>query len=398
MRFGLRGGGPWALGASVLRLGLIGLATLPLAAAGGCGRIGYDPLPEQPFSRDGAPHGPDATQSGEGGGSDQASEAPTAEAGGDTTLGDGTPGLDATGDESLDANLDASADGQCTVRAAVDYCQVIPPLPAPPVIDGVLDCGPTPVAIVPEGWRGAAPLPPFPSGNTSTVAAAWRPDGLYIFMAITTPIAIPAELSDQDYKGAGVEIFVDDNGVFTTPGQYDVPGTVQEIVTSPPIAPPDGSAPVCPSDASADAQPEASSDGASEASSGATDGATDAPPEAATTWTGPRAAAYRNETLLGPWTSTRFGTFPTATGFVFEGFVTAADLGLTTWSLAAGSTVGFDVAVDVSFPDYCTVGLEGHRAGQYFLHVGTNPADADAAPIGAPFADSRSFCTPTLTP
>ena len=153
------------------------------------------------------------------------SEAPPGEAGGDATLVDSAPDLDApAGDESLDASADVAAEAQCVASAAVDYCQVIPPLPAPPVIDGVLDCGPTPVAITPEDWRGAAPLPPFPPDNTSTVAAAWRPDGLYIFMSITTPAAIPADLSTDDYKGAGVEIFVDYRRVFATPGQYDEPG------------------------------------------------------------------------------------------------------------------------------------------------------------------------------
>ncbi|MGH7439062.1 MAG: hypothetical protein ACRENE_25515, partial [Polyangiaceae bacterium] len=196
--------------------------------------------------------------------------------------------------------------------------------------------------------------------------------------------------------GAGVEIFVDDDGTFTTPGQFDNPGSSQMIVPSPALS----SLPVCPSDASADALSDATTDAGGEASVDADvdalpDVVADAPAEAS--WNGPRGAIYRNEGLLGPWMSTQFGTFPTSTGFVFEGFISAADLGLSSWTLAAGSTIGFDVAVDVSFPDYCTIGLEGHRAGQYFLHIGTNDADADAAPIGAPYADSRSFCTPTLS-
>ena len=103
---------------------------------------------------------------------------------------------------------------------------------------------------------------------------------------------------------------------------------------------------------------------------------------------------------LGPWTSTQFGTFPKADGFVFEGFVAASDLGLSSWGLSSGGKVGFDVAVDVSFPTLCTTGLEGHRAGQYFFHVGTTPPDAadEAGPIQPPYLDTRSFCTPTLAP
>lgn len=79
-----------------------------------------------------------------------------------------------------------------------------------------------------------------------------------------------------------------------------------------------------------------------------------------------------------------------------EGFRNAADLGLVTWPLSAGKRIGFDVVVDVSYTTAAMTGPQGHRVGQYFLHVAPAPA-GDAAPIGTPFADPRSFCTPTLT-
>lgn len=79
-----------------------------------------------------------------------------------------------------------------------------------------------------------------------------------------------------------------------------------------------------------------------------------------------------------------------------EGFVVAADLGVAIWSLSAGANIAFDVAIDVSLTAASTTGPQGHRVGQYFLHVGTAPVDA--APIGTPFADPRSFCSPTLAP
>jgi hypothetical protein len=352
-------------------------------AIGGCGRIGYEPLPEGAGPADGGPRAHDAP------GVD-AMEAMAAEAGGDS------PG---------DVTSEPDADAACSMSAAVDYCQRIPPLPAAPVIDGVLDCGPTLVPIVPEDWRGAAPLPPFPAGNSAAVAAAWRPDGLYVFMEVTTGVAVPADPPSLDYRGAGVELFVDDDGSFASPPNYDNPGTMQMIAVSPPYALPDASAGSCP-DASADASVDVSSDAKTDASSDASadalsDALTDAPKDA---WsdaatTGQRAERWRGGTNLGPWTSTQFGTFPTPGGFVFEGFVVASDLGLSSWSLAPGKMVGFDVAVDVSFPTVCTTGLDGHRAGQYFLHVSVAPADAapDAAAIGPPFVDTRSFCTPTLT-
>jgi hypothetical protein len=98
---------------------------------------------------------------------------------------------------------------------------------------------------------------------------------------------------------------------------------------------------------------------------------------------------YRNTVDQGSWSPARFATFATPTGFVLEAFVVAGDLGLSTWVLASTAQVGFDVAVNVSYPSASTTGAQGHRAGQYYLHVG-------AAGIGAPYADPRSFCAPTL--
>ena len=99
---------------------------------------------------------------------------------------------------------------------------------------------------------------------------------------------------------------------------------------------------------------------------------------------------YRNTVDQGPWASSQFGTFSTASGFVFEGFVAGADLGVPTWAPASGGHIGFDVSVDVSFTTAAMTGSVGHRAGQYFFHVAPSP-------IGLPYADPRSFCTPILT-
>jgi hypothetical protein len=295
-----------------------------------------------------------------------------------------------------------------------DYCLSIPAMPAPPVIDGLLDCGPAPVPIAPEDWRGAAPLPPFPADNSAQLATAWRPNGLYIFLAVATPAAIPADPASADYFGAGVELFVDSNGTFPDAPVYENPGTAQFIVPSPPYSPQDSAADICPMDASTDG-PEASTDapediattGSVDAGSGDAVGEVSGPEGGSPVpSTSPRGEIYRDQAALGRWTSSQFGMFPTTAGFVFEGFIVASDLGLSNWTLAAGGTIGFDVAVDVSFPTVCEVGLEGHRAGQYFLHVTTGLPDAGAeasadagppAPIGPPYADTRSFCTPALT-
>jgi hypothetical protein len=320
----------------------MGAALAVTLAAAACGRIGYGLLPGQDRA------GPSDAST------DRKGPAPVADATEDTTAADG--GVEAEGGDTPDAPVDASADSSadegieaeagCPDGAPADYCSGLPAMASAPVIDGVLDLSPcTLVDMTPEFWSGPPPLPPFPPGNTTQIAAAWRPDGLYVFLAVTTPADFPAEAGTPVFYGAGVELFVDNDGVYTSPPSYDDPGTIQIIVTAP----------------TTDA------------------GVTQ------------RAEEFRNAADEGPWASTRYGTFPTATGFVFEGLVTAADLGLASWSLAAGATIGFDVAIDVSFTTESMTGPQGHRVGQYFFHV----ADADSG-IGSPFADPRSFCTPTL--
>jgi hypothetical protein len=259
---------------------------------------------------------------------------------------DSTP--DAIADVAAETGPDAGA--MCAVSTVVDYCSAIPPLPAPPVIDGILDGGPALVPVVPVDWSGPSPLPAFPPGNSSELAAAWRPDGLYVFIAVTTPAYFPADVGSPIYYGAGVEIFVDSDAIYPNAPTYNNPGTIQFIVPAPP----------------------------------------------STTTVGTRADGLRNSVDFETWTSTMFAVYPTPTGFAFEGFVVAADLGLTSWPLATGSTIGFDIAVDVSYTTAAETGAQGHRVGQYFFHIAPPPV-GDAAAIGLPYQDPRSFCAPTLS-
>jgi hypothetical protein len=328
---------------------VLGLAVaLSLGPAPGCGRIGYDPLPAgTPPSEGGLPVDASTVT--------DAARIVDATADASKDAEEDAPENDEAGEASTEAGpVDSGPEAGCPVSQVADYCSAIPPLPAPPVIDGVLDCGPALVPMPPEDWSGPSPLPPFPDGNSAELAVAWRPDGLYIFMAVTTPVAFPADATDPVFYGAGVELFLDDNGISTAPPAYDNPGCIQLVVTAPPDP--------APLDASA---------------------------------IGQRAEGFRNAADEGPWASTQFGTFPTSYGFVFEGFVVAADLGLTTWSLASGGQVGFDVSVDVSYTTASMIGSQGHRVGQYFLHV---PPAPDGGTIVTPFQDPRSFCTPTLAP
>jgi hypothetical protein len=263
-----------------------------------------------------------------------------------------------TGSDASDASDaadagDADAAMGCPDGSQPDYCASLPAMASAPVIDGVLDLSPCALQdIVPEMWIGPPPLPPFPPGNSARLAAAWRPDGLYVYAEVTTPAAFPANPTDPDFFGAGAELFVDDDGTYTAPPTFDNPGSIQMVVTSPAVD-----------------------------DAGVSLGVTTQ-----------RAEKYRNAADQGPWTSSQFGTYPTATGFVLEAFVAAADLNLTTWTLASGSTVGLDVAIDVSFTTFAMTDPQGHRVGQYFFHVDTTPDSG----IGAPYGDPRSWCKPVL--
>jgi hypothetical protein len=259
--------------------------------------------------------------------------------------------VDAAPEAALDAPTDAALDegardapgeapsdgGSCVTSPPADYCSSVPPLAVVPVIDGVLDCGPALVPMTPQGWNGSSSLP---AGNSASIAAAWRPDGIYVFVQVVTPAVIPADSGTPPYYGAGAEVYVDSN--VPASSTYDNPGAMQLVAAAP--------------------------SGSAEAIVG---------------------EGYRNGTDQGPWSPARFGTFLTPTGFVLEAFVVAGDLGLPAWAPASSRQVGFDVAVNVSYATASTTGSQGHRAGQYFFHVG-------AAGIGAPYADARSFCTPTL--
>lgn len=313
----------------------------------------YDPLPvERHALHDGSDDGTVGTNEGGDG----------SFSGSDAALIEGAPS-DVTSEPALDAgeaaagDLDASDAGDgavaCPDGAQPDYCSAIPSMASAPTIDGVLDLSRCVLQdVTPQMWIGPPPLPPFPAGNSSRLAAAWRPDGIYVYVEVTTPAAFPAGLTDPDFYGAGAELFVDDDGTYAAAPTFDNPGSIQIVVTAPAVD------------------------------------------DAGTPLGGPtrRAEKYRNAADQGAWTGSQFGTYPTATGFVLEGFVVAADLNLTTWALAQGSTVGFDIAVDVSYATAAMTNPQGHRVGQYFFHVAP-PGDAG---LGAPYSDPRSWCTPTL--
>ncbi len=218
-----------------------------------------------------------------------------------------------------------------------NYCSSIPALNATPVIDGILDCGPALVPMTPVGWNGSGGLP---SGNSASIATAWRPDGLYVFVQVVTPAIIPADPGSPPFYGSAVEVYVD--SVDPTASSYPNPGAIQLAAAAP-----SGSSPAMVGE------------------------------------------GYRNASAQGAWRATGFGTFPTPGGFILEAFIMAGDLGLSSWALMSGSQIGLDLGVDVSFTTASTMSGQGHRNGEYFLNVASSP-------IGAPYTDPRSFCAPTL--
>jgi hypothetical protein len=231
------------------------------------------------------------------------------------------------------------------VTAVADYCASVPSLPVVPVLDGVADCT---IALkpIPElGWTGGA-APPDSHGE---YALAWRPDGLYVFVHVKDGSLVPAEPTRSVWQGDALEIYVDDDGTYAAPPAYDNPGTRQLVIGGP------GSA------------------GSSSA----------------------RGAQYASghPEVEGDWVSSEFRAFGRADGYVIEAFVTAADLGLSSWVLSLGGTVGMNLSVDVSYPNDqgADAGGFGNRVGQYFLQLG----QVNASSVLPPF-DVRAFCNPSL--
>jgi hypothetical protein len=239
---------------------------------------------------------------------------------------------------SHDAGSDAGPLESMCVATSVDFCAHVPALPAPAVIDGELDCGPLPSALDPLGWNGAEPIP---AGHATSIAAAWRPDGLYFFAKVVAASVTP-HTSGGLNCGDAVELYVDADGTIDASGAYADPGTMQFIIAAP-----------------------------SSTAPGTLD-----------------AVRYVNGALR-TWSSPNVQTARLADGYAVEAFIAAADIGLSAWSPSV--TLAVDVVIDVSGSANFRC---GNQVGQYFLKL--NPSGDCAGTRGEPWCDSRSFCTPAL--
>ncbi|MBN2193440.1 MAG: hypothetical protein JW751_11545 [Polyangiaceae bacterium] len=288
-----------------------------------------------------------------GGAGDPSSTGGTAQGGSNDTGGQpGSGGREAVGGMAGAAGDHSNTGGTVVGGAAgsggaevLDYCRELPALVAAPTIDGVLDGGFPLLPVIPVGWSGKTALR---EGIAMSYAAAWRPDGVYLFISVNDPERNPAREDDPVWMGDAVEIYVDSNGVYPPANAWDDPGARQFVIGAP---------------------------------------EDDATPSA-------RGEHYIvNETGV-EWESTEFVALPTPTGFAVEVFIVALDLGLADWSLSAGDAVGIDLGHDVSFPIGVT-GWAGNRDSQYFLRL-LDPRTYTGDDF--PFFNENAFCTAVLLP
>lgn len=196
------------------------------------------------------------------------------------------------------------------------------------------------------GWPAGSGA--LPAGTGMSYSAAWFGGGLYFYVEVTDPDLYPALATGRVWQGDAVEISVDHDGVFATPGFYDDPGTKQIVIGSPA----DGTTP------------------------------------------GERAEVFIPTGLQSEWANGQWTSIATASGYVVEAVISAADLGLGTWTLQAGDVIGFDLAHDVSVPlGQIGNGFSGRRLGQYFLRL-NQPVVGTIEDY--PFHNSAAFCSATL--
>jgi hypothetical protein len=233
---------------------------------------------------------------------------------------------DGDGDADGDADADSDADepdtdvpGSCTAVTPADYTVEIPAISRPPVLDGIVDCDLGLQEIPVSCWSGEGTGPP--AGFAARFAVGWHASGLYVVVEVDDTNRYPSPDSRSPWRGDAVEAFVDDDASYASPPRYDNPGSSQLLAAAP-------------------------ADAVTEAHVG---------------------SRYVNGRFFDSWRADGFGTYPTETGYVMEAFVQPVDLGLDSWTLVAGASVGFTLAIDASTADGTSAGLDGVRQGQYFL-------------------------------
>ncbi len=244
---------------------------------------------------------------------------------------------------AYEALLDASACG--TAPIANDPCQSIPPLDHEPVIDGTLECGLGLFTMPMISWSGDAPIP----NVTTRVAFAYRPTGLYFYVQVDKGPGLYPPPHDLGllYCGDAIELFVDSDGQLANGPAYDEPGTRQFLVAAP-----------------VDAQHPSTYGGLRS-------------PGPVTFWFTPAILAVARPD-----------------GWALEGMISARDMAVTSWNLAAASHIGLDVAVDLGQPDPVDGGSCGRRLGQYVMREASIPTSSGRR---GPAVNAFALCSTTLS-
>jgi len=280
----------------------------------GCGRVGYDLVRGSSLqSRTDAAAGADAAS---GAGARHA-----------------TDGGGMQGSEVGTAPVPCAA----VVQGVSDECTEVPALSVPPFIDGLPECGLPLYLATPQGFDGDAAA----VDAVASYGVAWRPNGVYFFIRVTDPTAVPPDGAQPASYGDGIELFVDADGSFAAPPAYDDPGTRRFVIAAP-------------------------NDATTPAARGEV-------------WSG-------SDEIASSWESRSFRAYPKSFGYVVEAFIGATDLGLSRLDLVSGSAIAWDVAIDVSFPTPAETGSAGHRLGRYLVRGGPT----------SPETDVRAFCRANL--
>lgn len=271
-------------------------------------------------------------------------------AGGTSSSAAGDPGTGSGGGATASASSATGGSGGGVGGSSnppalpIVHCDQLRKLGGRPELDGVLEAGMYLERFDPVGWSGTSP--DVPAGNELAFSVGWFDTGLYFYLEVTDPERNPADAATPVWQGDSVEIYVDHDAVYPEPFVYDYPGTFQFVVGAP------------------------------------ADDDTDSN----------RADRFIPEGLHSAWAPGGWIGRPTASGYVVEAFVEAADLDLPAWDLMAGERVGFDIGYNVSFPVGQT-GPSGNRDGQAFLKI-REPPNRDGSDL--PFLASDVFCSPEL--
>jgi hypothetical protein len=225
----------------------------------------------------------------------------------------------------------------CVQSTGEDFCSNLPKLPGAPKIDGVLECGLALRPVEPLGWNGAGP----PPSKLASYAAAWRPEGLYLYVHVSEQPLAPHPGDQPLFCGDAVELYVDAQQADDDAGTYGM-GAMQFVIAAP------------------------------------------------TPSSMMEAARFSNGVPQGAWISSNFHTISTPDGYSVEALITAADVGL--WQWTPNARIRFSIAIDIAGAPGDAKLRCGLQAGQYFLKV----SGATAGCKGEPWCDVRAFCSAGL--